>query len=335
MQNIIWNLDYADTDHIPGKLSLYIGMPVMIKNNDATEICITKGQEGHVVGWQSSDGPYQTQILDTLFVKLDKPAKSIQLDDLPENVVPLTRISKSVTCHTSSDTEFHINRSQIQVLPNFAMTDYACQDKTRPWNVVDLSYCRDHLSYYVCLSRSSTSEGTVIVQGFNPFVITKGLSGYLKQEFKELELLNEITKLQYNGIFSKNIQGVTRNQLLREFQILKGTDFVPDNVSDAIKWSKSDPIYKIKSVVDSKWQIVDKSKKNITSTDDVTISNAFVSAQGSSILNTVSIQPVSKSRKRKADEISDNTLVISKNSPKKKQHIISLTVSPTSPIGLD
>jgi hypothetical protein len=36
-------------------------MPVMIRNNDATELCITKGQEGYVVGWQSSDGPYQSK----------------------------------------------------------------------------------------------------------------------------------------------------------------------------------------------------------------------------------------------------------------------------------
>ena len=31
-------------------------MPVMIRNNDATELCITKGQEGFVVGWQSEKG---------------------------------------------------------------------------------------------------------------------------------------------------------------------------------------------------------------------------------------------------------------------------------------
>ena len=28
------------------ELSLCIGMPVMLRNNDATELCITKGQEG-------------------------------------------------------------------------------------------------------------------------------------------------------------------------------------------------------------------------------------------------------------------------------------------------
>ena len=42
-----------------------------------------------------------------------------------------------------------------------------------------------------------TAEGTIIVQGFDPKIITGGASGYLRQEFRELELLDEITKLKY------------------------------------------------------------------------------------------------------------------------------------------
>jgi hypothetical protein len=67
------------------------------------ELCITKGQEGHVVGWQTAIGPQGQNTLDTLFVKLDKPAKTIQLEGLPENVVPLTKLSSSVMCVTPSD----------------------------------------------------------------------------------------------------------------------------------------------------------------------------------------------------------------------------------------
>ena len=53
LQNILWNLHHSTSEHVPGKLSLCIGMPVIIQNNDATELCITKGQEGHVVGWDA------------------------------------------------------------------------------------------------------------------------------------------------------------------------------------------------------------------------------------------------------------------------------------------
>lgn len=52
-QTEIWKLRHGATEHFAGKLSLCIGMPVMLQNNDATEICITKGQEGFVAGWES------------------------------------------------------------------------------------------------------------------------------------------------------------------------------------------------------------------------------------------------------------------------------------------
>ena len=98
LQKIIWNLPHSATQHFPGKLSLCIGMPVIIRNNDATELCITKGQEGHVVGWQAGKGPHGKNILDTLFIKLDQPAKTVNIDNLPENMVPITRGSKNVEC---------------------------------------------------------------------------------------------------------------------------------------------------------------------------------------------------------------------------------------------
>ena len=51
-------------------------MPVMIRNNDATELYITKGQEGFIVGWKSSPGSHKQCVLDTVFVELDKPPKA-------------------------------------------------------------------------------------------------------------------------------------------------------------------------------------------------------------------------------------------------------------------
>src|ERR1700683_2472160 len=50
-QEELWELPHHATQHFPGKLSLCIGMPVMLQNNDATELYITKGQEGTAAGW--------------------------------------------------------------------------------------------------------------------------------------------------------------------------------------------------------------------------------------------------------------------------------------------
>ncbi|KDR77396.1 hypothetical protein GALMADRAFT_45819, partial [Galerina marginata CBS 339.88] len=94
------------------------------------------------------------------------------------------------------------------------MTDYASQEKTRPFNVVHLNSCFSHMSYYTCLSRSASAAGTIIMQGFEPSVITRGCSGYLRQEFREHEILDDITKLRYEQTLPIAIQGNTRNVLI-------------------------------------------------------------------------------------------------------------------------
>jgi len=75
-KKIIWNLPHSATNHFPGKLSLCIGMPVIIRNNDATELCITKGQEGHVVGWQAGKGIHGQLVLNTLFYQTGQSCKN-------------------------------------------------------------------------------------------------------------------------------------------------------------------------------------------------------------------------------------------------------------------
>ena len=51
LQKIIWNLPTCAKNHLLSRLSLCIDMPVIIRNIDATELCITKRRKGHVVGW--------------------------------------------------------------------------------------------------------------------------------------------------------------------------------------------------------------------------------------------------------------------------------------------
>jgi hypothetical protein len=50
IQQTLWDSSSHSSSHFPGKLSLRLGMPIMIRNNDVTELCITKGQEVYVIG---------------------------------------------------------------------------------------------------------------------------------------------------------------------------------------------------------------------------------------------------------------------------------------------
>lgn len=236
LRSQLWNATPSTSDHVAGTLSLCIGMPVMLRSNDATELCITKGQEAMVVGWDSSIGPNGEDILDTLFVKLKKPPKDIQIDDLPLNVVPLPRVSKHVTCLLSDDSLLSIMREQVSVLLNFAMTDYGSQGKSRPDNPVDLRNCATHLSCYVALSRGTSAAGTVIIQGVDMKRVTSGTTGYLRQELREIEILDEITCLRFEGRLPRTVTGLYRRTLLRSFQLWKGEHYEVSGIHPAIRW---------------------------------------------------------------------------------------------------
>ncbi|KIL56182.1 hypothetical protein M378DRAFT_59593, partial [Amanita muscaria Koide BX008] len=115
LQNVVWGLPHSSSDrHIAGKLSLCIGLPVMIKSNAATELCMTNGQEATVVGWQSCLGNSNQLMLDTLFVQLTNPPSEVQIDGLPKNVVPLTCTSNNITCTLPDDSKIQISRSQVE-----------------------------------------------------------------------------------------------------------------------------------------------------------------------------------------------------------------------------
>ncbi|KAJ7710801.1 hypothetical protein B0H17DRAFT_1155472 [Mycena rosella] len=129
LQKTLWDAPPCTTNEfIPGKLSLCLGMPVMLRANEATEMRITKGQEGAVAGWDESVGPLGQRLLDTLF-----------FEGLPVDVVPLIRTVTHVTILLEDDTLLSVLREQIIALHNFGMTDYTSQGKSRPWNVVELA----------------------------------------------------------------------------------------------------------------------------------------------------------------------------------------------------
>ena len=242
MCHALWSAPPATSQHFAGKLSLCIGMPVMIRNNDATELCITKGQEGTVAGWESIKGPEGVDILDTLFVKLTNPAKDVCLPGLPLNVVPMVRTSLSICASLPNDTIQYIKREQVQVLPCFAMTDFAAQGKTRPYNVVELMHGKNHLSYYTSLSRSATAEGTVIIQGFDSAKITKGIHGNLRQEFRELNLLDEISEMRYHGILPSNVIHDMRSPTIRAYRLWTQRTFedIHSDWHKALQWNNKE-----------------------------------------------------------------------------------------------
>ena len=242
MQKALSEQPSSTDKQIAGKLTLCLGLPIMIRHNYATEICMTRGQEGYVVGWQSKTGSKGQRTLDTLFIELKNPPAEVHINGLPKNVVPLYPTTNSIQASLPNDERYYILRTQVEVLVNFAMTDFGSQGKTRLYNVTYLKNLSSHQAYYTALSRSATASGTLILQGFDARKITGGCSGALRQEFRELELLDEITSMRYEGKLPLTVSGDTRNNLIQAFRKWKGLQYVPKVVHPAIRWSKRDPL---------------------------------------------------------------------------------------------
>ncbi|KAJ3812277.1 hypothetical protein F5876DRAFT_37749 [Lentinula aff. lateritia] len=242
LQQHLWELPTcAHEYHAPPVLSLCIGLPIIIRYNIATELSITKGQRGTVYAWHESTGAFGQCTLDVLFVLLDDPPTPIQVPDLPPNVVPLTRRKTKGIVTLKNDVKISVTRFQVDVLPGFSMTAYASQGQGLIPNATDLNTLSDHHAMYTALSRSRSAASTVILQGFDSRAITGGASGPLRKEYCELEILDEITHLKYEGTLDPSVVGVTRNLLIESFLVWKGTSYVPSQIHSAVSWSAKDP----------------------------------------------------------------------------------------------
>ena len=84
---------------MPRILNICIGIPVMIKKNIAIECGITNRAEAKVVGWKTKPlTGTQHLMLDTLFVESTSLPRSIQLEELLSNVIPITQQSCDISC---------------------------------------------------------------------------------------------------------------------------------------------------------------------------------------------------------------------------------------------
>jgi hypothetical protein len=265
LQKLIWDLPASAGDtHLAGKLKLCLGMPVIIKHNVATDLCITNGQEGVVAGWDSVSDSNEHQILQTLYIKLSNPPQNVAVSGLPENVVPIEPVRMRTKLKLPSGHTLTVYRRQVQVLPCFAITDYASQGKTRLVNIVDLTHCHGHQSYYTALSRTSRADSLAIVSDITDEEVTGGLSPNLRLEFQHLEILDEITRLKYEGRLPPCVRGERRYTLIQAYQEWKGKLHCPRNVPRPLRWTELD----LAKCLDlSQWKLKSNKRKRAQSSE--------------------------------------------------------------------
>ena len=244
-RKLLLKLPPNNTDNIPGTLDICEGMPVTIRRNDATSLGITNGAEGVIVSWDVFENPTEnvenTEVLDTVFVKLINPVTPVNIGSLPSNVVPIIRRSLRINCEHVDGTKRTVNRQQIPINLNFAMTCHASQGKTRKINVVSLREMTKHTHVYTALSRGTSAENTVVLDLPGRLsMLSNGLGDKdgMKEEFMELELLDEITKMRFEDTLHKEVKAHGRKDLINAY--LK--HHVPrlPFTHEAIKWRAKD-----------------------------------------------------------------------------------------------
>ena len=270
VRELLWRLPPASTEHVPGVLLLCIAMPVLLKHNDATELCATNGAEAHVVGWDATPLTGERQCLLTVFVHLHKPPRSVQLPGLPEDVLPITTSTQRVKCDLPDDGVQTIRREQVWLLPNFAMTDFASQGRTCPFNPVDIRYSRTHQSMYTCLSRSATLQGTLILKPFDESKLRGGMAPDLAREMRELEILDFMTNLRLDGKVHLPLEDMARSQAIAKFHSMYGSRHVPDAVPAPLNWTNWPEFLLRPPLEPTEWGPVSSTGKRTTAgTDDI------------------------------------------------------------------
>lgn len=178
---------------------------------------------------------------------------------------------------------------------------------------------------YTCLSRGTTLDGTIIVQSFDKKKLTGSISGSLRQEFRELEILDEITQMRYQGNISSQVMGITRNELIHSFRKWKGENFIPKGVHGALNWSNQSPFPIDPVEEDSSWQIISANtdsksgpKKVPTNVFPQADRRAFIPPKGSQVVQALSEYTGTKKDKRKREPDEEDNMNITEPNMKVK-----------------
>lgn len=255
IKKVLWDVLPSNSDNHPGKIRICLGLPVVIRKNRATECGVTNGAEGIVVGWKTRQLDKDHVGLDTVFVELANKELNIQIEGLPKHVVPVHHVALPIVCKFPNGDKRTVKRDQIPLIPNFASTDYGAQGRTRQYNVVDLNSFQSHQAIYTALTRGTSYRGTLIIQGFDSRYMTGGIAGNLRQEYRELELLDEMTRLRFEGDLPKHIIG-TRNFQIYLYRLWKGERFMPETMPRALQWSAHIPYDNDEPKDELVWQLL-------------------------------------------------------------------------------
>ena len=216
------------TELLPGFLPFVPNMPVLLTDNIACELGLSNGTQGLfrelIYDEQEEPGAFtvKSDIFPSNTIFIRKPLYALveintsqletNLDGLPAKLIPIPLIKKRFTVSIKQlfrdlfkraeggrkiPQMIQVTRTQLPIVPAFAITTYKAQGLTMNRIVVDLQVPLGTLqvaSIYVPLSRVKTAEDIAILRPFDMKVLQVRPSSAQDIELKRLDELDRKTK---------------------------------------------------------------------------------------------------------------------------------------------
>jgi len=205
--------DYKDLLHLdftsskiqrslPGFVSLYIGMPVVLRTrNLSTELKITNGAQGIVRHFVTKILPHG--IIHCTCAIVEFPESPILLSGLPRGYYPITLSTFSFTTKIK-DIKVQVTRHQLPLQPAFAVTGHFAQGKSMPKILAALH--EGGYAAYVAASRAFNREGLCITQPVRQQDLNTPLPYNLFIEHKRLKALEHNTYIKYGILDGESVK---------------------------------------------------------------------------------------------------------------------------------
>jgi len=208
------NLHSGLTNQRLGRIPLVIGMPVIIGYNFDVEGGIVNGCQGILKAIRyTTDNEGRRHARSCIIHSSDTIC-----EDLPHlhsgEIVALENSVELRFSHPHSHKQCKIIRTQVPVLPAFAMTTHKAQGRTLPNAIIDIQSCRGTEAPYVMASRVTSLDGLLILRPFNINKIRSRPSEDSRKEERRLECLRLQTIL-IHGTAEEKVN--TEKTLRREF----------------------------------------------------------------------------------------------------------------------
>jgi hypothetical protein len=190
-------LDSGKTNSRLGHIPLVIGMPVMITQNFDVPGGVVNGCHGTLVSVRYQLGNDGRRYAISCVVHAPDTTLGI-MPELPDYHVVSMRDSVNISLkHPHTGSTLTVKRTQVPIMPGFAMTAYKAQGKTLDACVVNFTGCFGTEPPYVMVSRATSLEALIILTPFPISKISCHESQDVREEMRRAGYLDLTTTVSY------------------------------------------------------------------------------------------------------------------------------------------